>query len=168
VAALLQATATVLRSELAALPDDLTAWRPAPGEWSANEVVGHLSEADRHGFANRIEQLLGEENPRFASWDQEAVACARHDEARPLADLLAEFERVRAASVQLVAGLQAQDLTRSGLHAMVGRLTVRDLLHEWVHHDREHLCQVLATVQAAVWPAMGNARRFSQPELPEA
>jgi hypothetical protein len=43
----------------------------------------------------------------------------------------------------------------------VGRLTVRDLLYEWVHHDRNHLRQILANVQAFAWPHMGNARRFS-------
>jgi hypothetical protein len=38
---------------------------------------------------------------------------------------------------------------------------VADLLHEWVHHDRNHLKQLLANVQAFVWPHMGNAQRFS-------
>jgi hypothetical protein len=38
---------------------------------------------------------------------------------------------------------------------------VSDLLHEWVHHDRNHFRQLLANVQAAAWPHMGNARRFS-------
>ena len=46
----------------------------------------------------------------------------------------------------------------------VGRLTVDDLLHEWVHHDGNHLRQALGNVQAYVWPNMGNARRFTRPE----
>jgi hypothetical protein len=33
--------------------------------------------------------------------------------------------------------------------------------YEWVHHDRNHLRQILANVQAFAWPHMGNARRFS-------
>lgn len=40
-------------------------------------------------------------------------------------------------------------------------LRVRDLLQEWVHHDRNHVRQALANVQAYVWPAMGNTQRFS-------
>ena len=35
------------------------------------------------------------------------------------------------------------------------------LLHEWVHHDRNRLRQILTNVQARAWPHMGNARRFS-------
>jgi hypothetical protein len=40
---------------------------------------------------------------------------------------------------------------------------VRDLLQEWVHHDRNHHRQVLANVQAYAWPAMGNTQKFSSP-----
>ena len=42
----------------------------------------------------------------------------------------------------------------------VGFLSVRDLLHEWVHHDRNHIRQMLANVQAFAWPHMGNGQRF--------
>ena len=41
------------------------------------------------------------------------------------------------------------------------RLSVEDLLHEWIHPDANHLRQAYANVQAYVWPRMGNARRFS-------
>ena len=46
----------------------------------------------------------------------------------------------------------------------VGDVTVRDILHEWVHRDRDHLAQLTALTQRPVWPGMGNARRFSQPD----
>ena len=62
--------------------------------------------------------------------------------------------------MKLTAGLSAADLARGGRHR-VGFLTVRDLLHEWVHHDRNHMRQMLANVQAYAWPHMGNAQRFS-------
>ena len=52
------------------------------------------------------------------------------------------------------------DLDRAGIHERVGRLTVNDLLHEWVHHDRAHLKQILGNVQAYVWPEMGGAQAF--------
>jgi hypothetical protein len=48
------------------------------------------------------------------------------------------------------------------VHPDVGELRIVDLLHEWLHHDRAHLAQALANVQAYVWPYMGNARKFSE------
>jgi hypothetical protein len=43
----------------------------------------------------------------------------------------------------------------------VGRLTIGDIAHEWVHHDRNHLAEIMANVQAYVWPSKGAAQKFS-------
>jgi hypothetical protein len=161
VAQLLQSAGRTLRAELTSLPPALAAWHPQPGEWCAKEVLGHLIEAERRGFAGRIRIVLASDSPRLETWDQEEVARQRQDCGRAVDDLLAEFAQAREASVVLAAGLREADLARAGQHPTVGRLTVRDLLHEWVHHDRTHLGQILANVQAYVWPAMGNAQRFS-------
>ena len=37
----------------------------------------------------------------------------------------------------------------------------RDLLHEWVYHDRNHVQPILQNVKLLMWPEMGNTRRFS-------
>jgi hypothetical protein len=137
---LLESAVAVVRAELAALPDDVLAWHPAPGEWCAKEVLGHLIESEGRGFAGRIRIILASDAPA----------------------LVDEFARLRRESAALVAGLGAADLGRGGRHPKVGLLRVGDLLHEWVHHDRNHLRQMLANVQALAWPHMGNARRFSE------
>ena len=67
-----------------------------------------------------------------------------------------------AMLIELVAGLEPWDLQRAGIHERVGRLTVNDLLHEWVHHDRTHSKQILGIVQAYVWPQMGGAQAFTE------
>lgn len=160
-AALLRAGAAAARAEVAALPPAALAWHPAPDEWCVKEVLGHLIEAEQRGFAGRIRQILASDEPALAAWDPVAVARARRDCERDAAALLAEFETLRTASVALVAGLREADLARGGHHPQAGHLRVADLLHEWVHHDRNHLKQMLANVQAVVWPHMGNAQRFS-------
>jgi len=63
VAACLEAAMATLRAELGALPERVVAWHPAAGEWCAKEVVGHLIEAERRGFAGRIRIILGAERP---------------------------------------------------------------------------------------------------------
>ena len=75
--------------------------------------------------------------------------------------LLDELAALRRESIALVRGLGAADLGRGGQHPKVGLLRVGDLLQEWVHHDRNHLRQALANVQAYVWPSMGNSQKFS-------
>jgi len=60
-----------------------------------------------------------------------------------------------------VRGLKAADLKRGGQHPKVGWLRVEDILHEWVHHDRNHIKQIHGNVQAWAWPHMGNTQKFS-------
>jgi DinB family protein len=168
VADLLAATASTVQAELAALGAE-GGWRPAPGEWSANECVGHLIEAERRGFAGRIRLILAADRPDIPAdlegWDPPAVAEARRDHLRPAAELAAEFAELRRDGIALVRGLSADDLPRAGIHPEVGALRVDELLGEWVHHDRNHVRQMLAVTQARVWGQMGNARRFSQEDL---
>jgi hypothetical protein len=161
VAACLEAAMATLRAELGTLPERVVAWHPALGEWCAKEVVGHLIEAERRGFAGRIRIIQGAERPALSTWDQNEVARARRDCERPIGALLDELAAMRRDSAALVRALRAPDLDRAGDHPKVGPLRVRDLLQEWVHHDRNHIRQALANVQAYVWPAMGNSQKFA-------
>ena len=161
VARLLESAAGAIQAELAALPDDVLAWHPAPGEWCAKECLGHMLEAERRGFNGRIRTLLSEAEPSLRGWDQQAVARERNDCQRSASELLSEFDALRADSALLVENLSPADLQRGGTHDKVGYLRVNDLLHEWLHHDRNHFRQLQANVQAYVWPSMANAQRFS-------
>ena len=164
IATFLTASAVHIRVELEALGDEWARWRPAPGEWSANEALGHIIEADRRGFAGRIRRILAADGVAEVGWDQLAVAAERRDQVRPVATVLDEFTTGREAGIELVRSLRDDDLERHAIHEHVGRVTVRNLLHEWVFHDRNHIRQILANGQARAWPAMGNARRFSHPD----
>src|SRR5207248_6149332 len=74
VAAALEAAMATLRAELGALPERVLGWHPAAGEWCAKEVVGHLIEAERRGFAGRIRVILGADRPALQGWGQYEVA----------------------------------------------------------------------------------------------
>jgi len=160
-ARLLAATPLLLREEISGYGDELARWHPGEGEWCANEVVGHLIEAELRGFAGRIRTILANDHPSLQNWDQDEVARQRRDCEKDPRALLDEFAAMRAQGVELVRTLEPGDVARGGLHPLVGELTVGDLLYEWVHHDRNHLKQIMTNVQLRVWPAMGNAQRFS-------
>jgi hypothetical protein len=162
VAALLRSAAVQIGAEVRALPARVLAFHPAAGEWCVKEVLGHLIEAERRGFGGRIRIVLGADRPALQTWDQNAVARERRDCERDAAALVGELLALREDGAKLVETLRPADLARSGRHPTVGDLSVGMLLQEWVHHDRNHLRQILANVQAYVWPAMGNAQKFSE------
>ena len=168
IADLLSASAATAVAELLALGDD-AGWRPEPGEWSANECVGHMIEAERRGFAGRIRLILEAPPDRPAqleAWDPPAVAEARR---RPPPLSVGARRRIRRASRRRRPPRPRPQGDRpgraSGMHPDVGPLRVDELLGEWVHHDRNHVRQLLAVTQARVWRQMGNARRFFLEDL---
>jgi hypothetical protein len=163
IAELLEMSGRSFAGLLHALPPGAAAWHPADGQWCVNECVGHVIESEKRGFAGRIRIMLGADNPKLQTWDQPGVATARRDCERSAEELLAEFEPLRSDSVDFVRSLKPEQLERPGSHPQVGRLTVGEILHEWVHHDDNHLRQALANVQAYVWSRMGNAQNFSKP-----
>jgi hypothetical protein len=163
VADLLESSGHAFASTLDSLTPELASWRPAPGEWCVNEVVGHVIEAEKSGFAGRIRVILGADEPDLPTSDRDRIMKDRDDCDRDPKQLKQELLELRGESIKLVRSLRPDQLTHGGLHPQVGRLTVEDLLHEWAHHDCNHLRQALGNVQAYVWPKMGNARRFTRP-----
>ena len=146
-------------------------WRPAPGEWSANECVGHLIEAERRGFAGRVRAILAADRPDIPAdleaWDPPD---GRRGAARPrtasAADLVARVRRAAGGRRRRSSAACApEDLARVGMHPDVGPLRVDEVIAEWVHHDRNHIRQLLEVTQSRVWAQMGNARRFSLEDL---
>ncbi len=158
IAALLESTCALIDAEMRALGDDGCRFHYEPGEWCVNECVGHLIEAEKRGFAGRIRDLLA--GKPIESWDQAQVARERRDCERVSQSLWMELMGLRNSSIALVRSLTAADMDRSGTHPKVGMLRVRDLLQEWVHHDRNHTKQLLTIQQERAYPHMGNAQRF--------
>jgi DinB superfamily len=161
IADLLESSGNAFVSTLDALPSEAASWHPAPGEWCVNECVGHIIEAEERGFAGRIRVILGGDEPHLENWDQEAVEKVRKDCDRQPSELKVELIAVRKESLSMVRNLRPENISRGGMHPEVGRLTVDELLHEWVHHDGSHLKQALGNVQAYVWSRMGNAQKFT-------
>jgi hypothetical protein len=161
VADILETSGDAVGRLMTSVPPWVASWRPAPNQWCVNECVGHLIEAERRGFAGRIRIILDGDEPSLEAWDAAEVARERGDCERSPQELLGEFNVLRKDSLGLVRSLKPEQLKRGGIHPKVARLTVDELLHEWVHHDGNHLRQAYANVQAYVWPRMGNTQEFS-------
>lgn len=139
---ILQRTPAVLRSLLGGLTEDWVRGNEGPGTWSPFDVVGHLIHADRTNWIPRAHAILGEGPRTFTPFDREAMRTT--DRGRSLAELLDEFDRVRAESLGLVVGMRigVADLARTGIHPDFGEVTLRQLLATWPVHDLDHLHQI--------------------------
>jgi hypothetical protein len=159
IAQLLESTCALIEAEMKALGDEGCRFHFKQGEWCVNECVGHIIEAERRGFGGRIRDILA--GKPLLSWDQVQVERDRKDCERMSQSIWMEFLGLRHDYIAMVRELKPGDLEKSGVHPKVGVLRVRDLLHEWVYHDRNHTRQLLAVQQERVYPQMGNSQKFA-------
>ncbi len=118
------------------LTDAQAAHRYAPGKWSVREVVGHVADTERI-FAYRALRIARGDATPLPSFDENAYAEHAGFDARPMADVAAEFAAVRAASIALLAGLPEAAWTRSGT-VSGGPMSVRALACLLFGHAAHH------------------------------
>ena len=72
-----------LRAALRRVPRAALHWRPAPGEWSAHEVIHHCADSESNAHL-RLRYLLAEQDPLIVGYDQAEWARALEYARRPL------------------------------------------------------------------------------------
>jgi len=132
-----------LREAATAVPAARFTDPPAPGEWSANEVMAHVVEADRR-FGGAIVRILEGRPPG----EPQDVA-ARDTRPRPLDDWWSLLERDRAVLFQRVRSADPMaNLQVTIPHPFFGALNWRETLLFIRLHDLDHAGQ-LAKVAGA-------------------
>jgi DinB superfamily len=136
-----------LKAALATVPAAAMQWRPAPGEWSAHEIIVHCGDAEVSGAA-RIRFLIAERDPLIVGYDEAAWATALDYHALPLEPALASAEAARLNTVPLLERLPDDAWQRAGRHSASGRYTAEDWLRIYGVHLEEHAQQIEANVAA--------------------
>jgi DinB superfamily len=140
------ATPAALRALVGRAGDDLNV-RPAEGEWSVLELVGHLTDSELVS-AGRYRWILAHDRPAIPGYDQDLWADRlRHHEAR-IDNLLSLFEALRAANLELWERTPPDERARLGIHAERGPESYELTFRLIAGHDRFHLAQAERTLQA--------------------
>jgi hypothetical protein len=113
------------------------------------EIVAHLAESERYYIAQAL-RIVTEDNPELAPFDPET-----HGElifmvdGLTVNDVVAELVASRAETQEQLAALSDDDLRRTGRHVRWGQPTVVDVVLRLRNHDRTHLAQLIAAIDAA-------------------
>jgi hypothetical protein len=121
--------------------EQIIRFRPAAGEWSAIEVVGHMVDKMFH-WSRRVERIWHEYRPTLPGFDQDEVVRAQgYQEADP--DQLLEKLREQCNSfAALVESLPDEALERVGIHSEYGPLTIKRCIQLPLGSVQEHLEQL--------------------------
>jgi DinB superfamily len=136
-----------LHDALRLVPDGAVKWRPAPGKWSAHEVICHCADSETNG-AMRLRYLLAEKDPVIVGYDQEAWARIFDYHSRPLETALALVEAVRANTAALLRSLGDEAWSRAGRHSESGPYSVETWLRIYSDHLEGHARQIERNVEA--------------------
>jgi hypothetical protein len=113
---------------------------PAPGKWSAREIVHHLADSEMTA-AVRFRLLLAEDRPAIKGYNQDEFARRLHYE-RPHEASLELFRAARADTAELMACLSEADWLREGTHSEVGRFGLDTWLRIYGPHAHRHADQI--------------------------
>ena len=136
----------VAESLVGATDEELDA-RPAPGKWSAREVVHHLADSEMTA-AVRARLLLAVDRPQITGYDQEAFAQRLHYE-RPIEASLDAFKSARRTTAEILDQLSEAEWAREGTHTDQGRYTLDRWLEIYAKHAHGHAEQILVARDAA-------------------
>jgi hypothetical protein len=132
----------VVAEAVAGAPEEELAVAPAPGKWSAREVVHHLADSEMTA-AVRLRALLATDSPRIVGFDQDEFARRLHYD-RPIEASLELFKAVRRSTAELLDRMSDADWTRQGSHTEHGPYSIERWLEIYAGHAHKHATQILA------------------------
>jgi len=108
--------------------------------WSARQVIHHMADSEAQSYA-RLRRLVAEPDGSViqgydeAAWANEPkLAYADGD----VANSIAVYAAVRAASLDLVKRLTESDLEKFGEHSEAGKYTIARWLQTYTKHPYDH------------------------------
>jgi uncharacterized damage-inducible protein DinB len=126
---------------------------PKPGEWCIGDVVRHLLAAEERVFLPRLERMIAETRPAFASVD-DVIAPGRE-----LGPLLDGFESARERLVGCLEPLAPEAWLREGVVPR-GSVSIASYANIVAEHDIEHRRQIHDVRQAlGLKPKRAEAKR---------
>jgi len=135
-----------LKDAAFAVPPARFSERPAPGEWSAAEVLGHVLEMNEGGAAAIEAVLDGRPVPPAVS---DEVGAGPRSLPPSAAAFWEAFERRREALLaRVLRAAGTEHLDRKLRHPLFGDLSWREWLLFMRVHDLDHLRQVQAIARA--------------------
>ena len=133
----------VIAEALTGIDDEQLDARPAPGKWSAREIVHHLADSEMTA-AVRLRLLLAVDNPPIYGYNQDDFA-KRLFYDRPIAASLDAFKSARLTTGEILKCMSDADWQRPGSHSEhKGNYTPERWLEIYAPHAHRHAEQIMA------------------------
>jgi uncharacterized damage-inducible protein DinB len=133
------ATAGELERHISTLGPQRSDQSPAPGKWSAREIVCHLADCELV-FAFRLRQALAQDHHVIQPFDQDQWA--RNYAAYDTQSALRAFAAMRQWNLALIKSLPQEAFAKRLTHPERGEMTLQTVVETMGGHDLNHLKQI--------------------------
>ena len=137
----------VVAEALAGATDAELDSHPAPGKWSAREIVHHLADSEMNG-ALRLRVVLAGPERVVLAYDQDQFARALYY-GRPIEASLRAFKAARETTGEILDRMSETDWQHEGTHNEIGRYTLDRWLEIYAAHAHNHAEQIAAARASA-------------------
>jgi hypothetical protein len=143
-----RAVARRARRVLSGASEQAIRHRPAPGEWAAIEVVGHLIDKTAIWHA-RVLKVLGEDNPVLDPYDQDAMVRDNDYLHAPVQALHIALARNCEEFARVIETLSAEDFDRPCFQPEYGALSLKDCVVLPLESITSHIAQAAEAIASA-------------------
>jgi hypothetical protein len=137
--AVIAATSDRLQALAGKIGPEKIAESPAPGKWSATEILCHLADCEI-AFGFRLRQTLAEDNHVIQPFDQEKWAAPYAGLAAN--EALTAFAALRRWNVLLIEGTLEEFGSKAVTHPERGAMTFATIVDTMAGHDLNHIAQL--------------------------
>lgn len=143
----------LLSAALAQVPPEARKWKPAPSEWSINEILVHMADSECVG-AVRARILIAEPGAKIMPYEEDIWAAALDYQNQNADDALQLFKFLRRTTYNVLKTLPDQVFSNSAIHPTGGYpeygedYTLEKWLRIYTRHVRDHLEQMQKTGNA--------------------
>lgn len=156
----LERTPQVIETLLYGLADEWLHSNEGGDTWTPFDIVAHLIAGEKTDWIPRTLIIVGEENREFVPFDMKGHI--KEGKGKTMSQLLDAFKVLRKENLAQLKALDITDevLDRTGVHPMLGTVTLRHLLASWVVHDLTHIHQLSRVMAKQYDEAVGPWKQF--------
>jgi uncharacterized damage-inducible protein DinB len=124
------------------------------GKWSIFENIVHL-QTYQHTFIKRIRRILDEDNPAFNRYTAEADPLFHDNCAKSSREIMQDLLTIRKEMSAGVLSFTENDLNKTGLHPVFGKMNLVQWLNFFLLHEAHHLFTIFK-MAATLKKELGN------------
>jgi DinB superfamily len=114
---------------------------PIPNTWSLHQIAVHMMDSDLIG-SDRMKRIACMDKPLLVGYDETGFSQLPGSNEIDVAEAIDIFERNRKLTAKILYRLTDADFQRYGIHTEKGKVTLEQMVQNYIQHLEGHLVWV--------------------------